>query len=151
MNLSLFSYYEKIRRLTLQQCDCCFSQIQIMKSVTSSFLCFAWLLSQFFGLSIQMRQARTETLIQKEDNDLKENAENVCIDQQVKNQIINITYIQSQVSYLLFFFLLFSYVPKIHSTRLSIALVERSGVSVTGLCVKCEGPIRSTKYASQPW
>ena len=104
MNLSLFSYYEKIRRLTLQQCDCCFSQIQIMKSVTSSFLCFAWLLSQFFGLSIQTRQARTETLIKKEDNDLKENAENVCIDQQVKNQIINITYIQSQVSYLLGFF-----------------------------------------------
>jgi len=67
-----------------------------MKSVTSSFLCFTWLLSQFFGLSLQMRQARTETLIQKEDNDLKENAENVCIDQQVKNQIINITYIQSQ-------------------------------------------------------
>ena len=106
MNLSLFSYYEKIRRLTLQQCDCCYSQIQIMKSVTSSFLCFAWLLSQFFGLSIQTRQARTETLIKKEDNDLKENAENVCIDQQVKNQIINITYIQSQVSYLLVFLLL---------------------------------------------
>ena len=119
MNLSLFSYYEKIRRLTLQQCDCCYSQIQIMKSVTSSFLCFTWLLSQFFGLSIQMRQARTETLIQKEDNDLKENAENVCIDQQVKNQIINITYIQSQVSYLLFCFLVFSYVPKIHSTHIS--------------------------------
>ena len=96
VDLSLFSYYEKIRRLT------CFSQI--MKSVTSSFLCFTWLLSQFFGLSLQMRQARTETLIQKEDNDLKENAENVCIDQQVKNQIINITYIQSQVSYLLCFF-----------------------------------------------
>ena len=102
MDLSLFSYYEKIRRLT------CFSQI--MKSVTSSFLCFTWLLSQFFGLSLQMRQARTETLIQKEDNDLKENAENVCIDQQVKNQIINITYIQSQVSSLLFFFFTFLHI-----------------------------------------
>ena len=101
MNLSLFSYYEKIRRLVLQQCDC--SQIQIMKSVTSSFLCFAWLCSHFFGLSIQTRQARTETLILKEDNELKENAENVCIDQQVKNQIVNITYIQSQVSYLYYF------------------------------------------------
>ena len=114
MNLSLFSYYEKIRRLVLQQCDCCFSQIQIMKSVTSSFLCFAWLWSQFFGLSIQTRQARTETLIQKEDNELKENAENVCIDQQVKNQIINITYIQSQVSYSTYvlFYSFFFYVPK---------------------------------------
>ena len=84
-------------------------KIQIMKSVTSSFLCFAWLWSHFFGLSIQTRQARTETLILKEDNELKENAENVCIDQQVKNQIVNITYIQSQVSY--FIVLLFSYVP----------------------------------------
>ena len=114
MDLSLFSYYEKIRRLTLQQCDCCFSQIQIMKSVTSSFLCFVWLWSQFFGLSIQTRQARTETLIQKEDNELKENAENVCIDQQVKNQIINITYIQSQVSYSTYvlFYSFFFYVPK---------------------------------------
>ena len=108
MNLSLFNY-EKIRRLVLQQCDCCCSQIQIMKSLTSSFLCFAWLWSHFFGLSIQTRQARTETLILKEDNELKENAENVCIDQQVKNQIVNITYIQSQVSY--FIVLLFSYVP----------------------------------------
>ena len=102
MNLSLFNY-EKIRRLVLQQCDCCCSQIQIMKSLTSSFLCFAWLCSHFFGLSIQTRQARTETLILKEDNELKENAENVCIDQQVKNQIVNITYIQSQVSYIISF------------------------------------------------
>ena len=102
MNLSLFNY-EKIRRLVLQQCDFCCSQIQIMKSVTSSFLCFAWLCSHFFGLSIQTRQARTETLILKEDNELKENAENVCIDQQVKNQIVNITYIQSQVSYIVSF------------------------------------------------
>ena len=78
-----------------------------MKSVTSSFLCFVCLWSQFFGLSTQFRQARTETLIQKEDNDLKENAENVCIDQQVKNQIINITYIQSQVSYVFIVLLLF--------------------------------------------
>ena len=108
-------------------------EIQIMKSVTSSFLCFVCLWSQFFGLSTQTRQARTETLIQKEDNDLKENAENVCIDQQVKNQIINITYIQSQVSYLCIgFFKTFFYVPKIHSTHISIALVERSGVQGLG-------------------
>ena len=102
-----------------------------MKSVTSSFLCFAWLLSQFFGLSTQFRQARTETLIQKEDNDLKENAENVCIDQQVKNQIINITYIQSQVSYLFMFFKTFfpfMYQKYPVLTYLLIALVERSGV-----------------------
>ena len=31
--------------------------------------------------------------------ELAENAENVCIDQKVKNQIINTTFIQTQVSF----------------------------------------------------
>ena len=33
-----------------------------------------------------------------EEIELKENAENVCIDQEVQNKILNITYIQSIVS-----------------------------------------------------
>ena len=33
-----------------------------------------------------------------EEVELKENAENVCIDQEVQNKILNITYIQSIVS-----------------------------------------------------
>ena len=37
--------------------------------------------------------------------ELAENAENVCIDQKVKNQIINTTFIQTQVSF--FFYLKF--------------------------------------------
>lgn len=39
--------------------------------------------------------------VTEEENEvveLKDNAENVCIDQEVQNQIINITFIQSQVS-----------------------------------------------------
>ena len=33
-----------------------------------------------------------------EEVELKDNAENVCIDQEVQNKILNITYIQSIVS-----------------------------------------------------
>ena len=63
--------------------------------LTPNFVCFALLWSQLLALS-----TKTETLVQKNESDeLKENAENVCIDQQVQNQIINITYIQSQVRY----------------------------------------------------
>ena len=36
--------------------------------------------------------------------ELKDNAENVCIDQEVQNKILNITYIQSIVSTLFLFF-----------------------------------------------
>ena len=64
-----------------------------MKSVTSSLLCFALLWNQILALS-----SKTETLLEENELvELKENADNVCIDQQVKNQIVNITYIQSQV------------------------------------------------------
>ena len=64
--------------------------------LTPNFVCFTLLWSQLFALS-----TKTETLVQKNESDeLKENADNVCIDQQVQNQIINITYIQSQVRYL---------------------------------------------------
>jgi len=60
--------------------------------LTPNFVCFALLWSQLLALS-----TKTETLVRKDESDeLKENAENVCIDQQVQNQIINITYIQSQ-------------------------------------------------------
>ena len=37
--------------------------------------------------------------------ELAENAENVCIDQKVKNQIINTTFIQTQVRFFAYFFL----------------------------------------------
>ena len=63
--------------------------------LTPNFVCFALLWSQFFALSI-----KTETLVQDNElEELKENAENVCIDQQVQNHIVNITYIQSQVNF----------------------------------------------------
>ena len=41
----------------------------------------------------------TEDLIENSDGsvELAENAENVCIDQKVQNQIINTTFIQTQV------------------------------------------------------
>ena len=40
----------------------------------------------------------------EDEIELKENAENVCIDQEVQNKILNITYIQSIVSTLFLFF-----------------------------------------------
>ena len=40
----------------------------------------------------------------EDEIELKENAENVCIDQEVQNKILNITYIQSIVSTFLLFF-----------------------------------------------
>jgi len=49
--------------------------------LTPNFVCFALLWSQFFALSI-----KTETLIKENElEELKENAENVCIDQEVQN------------------------------------------------------------------
>ena len=40
----------------------------------------------------------------EDEIELKDNAENVCIDQEVQNKILNITYIQSIVSTLFLFF-----------------------------------------------
>ena len=46
----------------------------------------------------------SENETESDDIELKENAENVCIDQEVQNKILNITYIQSIVSTLFLFF-----------------------------------------------
>ena len=43
--------------------------------------------------AVEVSENETEDAIE-----LKENAENVCIDQEVQNKILNITYIQSIVS-----------------------------------------------------
>ena len=40
----------------------------------------------------------SENETESDEIELKENAENVCIDQEVQNKILNITYIQSIVS-----------------------------------------------------
>ena len=49
----------------------------------------------------------------EDEIELKENAENVCIDQEVQNKILNITYIQSIVSTLFLFF--YNYFNSFHA------------------------------------
>ena len=56
----------------------------------------------------------------EDEIELKENAENVCIDQEVQNKILNITYIQSIVSTLFLFF--YDYFNSFHA--LLIAQVD---------------------------
>ena len=53
-----------------------------------------WTFWTILGLSQSVEISENEV----SDIELKENAENVCIDQEVQNKILNITYIQSIVS-----------------------------------------------------
>ena len=62
----------------------------------------------------------SENETESDDIELKENAENVCIDQEVQNKILNITYIQSIVSTFLLFF--YDYLHAFHA--LLIAQVD---------------------------
>ena len=62
----------------------------------------------------------SENETESDDIELKENAENVCIDQEVQNKILNITYIQSIVSTLFLFF--YDYFNSFHT--LLIAQVD---------------------------
>ena len=58
--------------------------------------------------AVEVSENETEDAIE-----LKENAENVCIDQEVQNKILNITYIQSIVSTLFLFF--YDYLHAFHA------------------------------------
>ena len=58
-------------------------------------LVFGWFWNPSFG-------ATRENLEENEVVELMDDAANVCINQEVQNQIINITYIQSQVRYPIF-------------------------------------------------
>ena len=54
-----------------------------------------WVLLNILLCTQAVEVSENET---KDAIELKENAENVCIDQEVQNKILNITYIQSIVS-----------------------------------------------------
>ena len=62
-------------------------------STTSSFLCFALLISSKF-IDVASKRIFEENGIVE----LDETAENVCVEQKVQNQIINVTFIQTQVN-----------------------------------------------------
>ena len=59
-------------------------------STTSSFLCLALLFK--YGATT------TPTVEENGIVELEETAENVCVEQKVQNQIINVTFIQTQVN-----------------------------------------------------
>ena len=52
------------------------------------------------GQAVKLEENEGNEANEVAEIELKENAENVCIDQEVQNKILNITYIQSIVSIL---------------------------------------------------
>ena len=82
----------------------------------------------------------SENETESDEIELKENAENVCIDQEVQNKILNITYIQSIVSTLFLFF--YDYFNSFHA--LLIAQVDDKNLfsmSEKGN-VECPSPLK---------
>ena len=56
---------------------------------------FLWL---FLNILLNTQAVEVSENETSDEVELKDNAENVCIDQEVQNKILNITYIQSIVS-----------------------------------------------------
>ena len=63
----------------------------------NKFLASICIINLFWGVVVLA--SSNEDLKIENSVELAENAENVCIDQKVKNQIINTTFIQTQVSF----------------------------------------------------